>query len=282
MRKLFTSPQRAVAAAGLLLLGAQAAQGQTAYGLLSTSTSAPSLVTFNAMTPGTFTATVPVTALVAGQTLVGLDSRPNTGELFALGYNPTSTQMQLYRLNATTAVLTPVGGILTLDLGSNPGRVGFDFNPTVDRIRVTGSNGINARLNPNNGALAATDINLAYAPSDPNAGGRTPGVAGVAYTNSFIGATATTLYDVEAANARLTTQNPPNNGVLNTVGPLNITNLGPADIDIFFDSASGTNQAYLVAMPAVAPGFPSTTLYQVNLTTGAATAVGQWSRWVRR
>ena len=264
----------AALAAGLCLLGAGAAQAQTAYGLLLNGNSA-NLVTFQVATPGTFSANVPITGLTAGQTLAGLDSRPNTGELSALGYNAPATQAQIYTLNATTGALTQVGPALNLTLGSSAGRVGFDFNPVVDRLRVTGSNGANVRLNPNNGALVATDGFLAYAPTDPNAGGRTPGVAGVAYTNSFIGATATTLYDVDVANSRLTTQNPPNSGVLNTVGPLNLSNLFTADLDILFNPATGANQAYLVTTPAVAVGFPSTTLYQVNLATGAATAVGQ-------
>ncbi|RZK30163.1 MAG: DUF4394 domain-containing protein [Hymenobacter sp.] len=124
---------------GLTLLGSAAAtQAQTIYGLSTTSNIATtSLVTFNATTPGTFATTVPITGFTAGQAIVGIDVRPNTGELFALGYNPTGTQAQLYTINRTTGVVTAIGAALTLNLGTTTARIGFDFNPTVDRIRVT-------------------------------------------------------------------------------------------------------------------------------------------------
>lgn len=260
---------------GLTTLGfaTGAAQAQTAYGLLSPTATTQSVVTFQVTAPGTFTATAAITGLGTGQSLVGLDSRPNTGQVFALGYNAGTTQIQLYTLNVTTGALTTVGAALTLNLGTNLARIGFDFNPTVDRIRLTGSNNSNFRLNPNNGALAATDGNLAYATTDANAA-QTPGVGAVAYTNSYIGSTATTLYDVDEANSRLTIQNPPNNGTLNTVGTISSANTGPTDLDIYFNPTTGTNQAYFVVTPAVVVGFPGTQLSTLNLATGAITSIG--------
>ena len=270
--KHLSTPSRLAVAAALLLLTNASAQAQTAYGL-QTSATATSLVTFQVTAPGTLTATTAITGLGAGQTLVGLDSRPNTGQLFALGYTAATTQVQLYTLDVTTGALTTVGAALTLNLGTNTARIGFDFNPTVDRIRLTGSNNANFRLNPNNGALAATDGNLAYAATDANAA-QTPGVGAVAYTNSYIGATATTLYNIDEANTRLTTQNPPNNGILNTVGALGLSAFGNSDLDIYFNPTTGTNVAYLTAVPAVSPGTTNSNLYTVNLATGAPTLVG--------
>ena len=261
-----------LATTGLLLLTAASAQAQTAYGL-QTSVTTTSLVTFQVTAPGTLTATTAITGLGTGQTLVGLDSRPNTGQLFALGYAAATTQAQLYILNAVTGALTTVGATLVLNLGTNTARIGFDFNPTVDRIRVTGSNNSNFRLNPNNGALAATDGNLAYATTDANAA-QIPGVGAVAYTNSYIGATATALYDVDEANSRLTTQSPPNNGVLNTVGGVGLITLSNSDLDIYFNSTTGTNVTYLTVAPTVTTGNNNSNLYTVNLATGAATLVG--------
>ncbi|MBH8558387.1 DUF4394 domain-containing protein [Hymenobacter negativus] len=272
MQHRSTSQWLAAATAGLLLLNAAPGHAQTVFGL-QTSTTATNLVTFQATAPGTYTATTAITGLGTGQTLVGLDSRPNTGQLFALGYAAATTQVQLYTLNVTTGALTAVGPLLTLNLGTNTARIGFDFNPTVDRIRVTGSNNTNFRLNPNNGALAATDTNLAYATTDPNAA-QTPGIGAVAYTNSYIGASATTLYDVDEANARLTTQIPPNNGTLNTVGALGFANFGSSDLDIYFNTSTGANVGYLTALPNVTPGTTNSSLYTVNLATGATTLVG--------
>ncbi|MBO2012736.1 DUF4394 domain-containing protein [Hymenobacter negativus] len=275
MKHHSTSLRLASLAAGLLLLSTAPAVAQTAYGLISTSATASSLVTFDVTAPNTFTSTVPIIGLAAGQVLVGMDSRPNTGQLYVAGYSVTAMQVQLYVLNVTTGVLTQTGGTVPVNLGSNLGRIGFDFNPTVDRIRLTGSNNTNYRLNPVTGALAATDGNLAYATTDANAG-QSPGVGTVAYTNSYIGATATTLYDIDEANSRLTLQNPPNNGTLNTVGSLGIPTSGTtfnADLDIRYNPSTGTNQAYLSVSTSGTVAFTNQ-LYTVNLTTGATTLVG--------
>ena len=100
---------------------------------------------------------------------------------------------------------------------------GFDFNPTVDRIRVTSDAEQNLRLNPDDGAVTGVDANLAYAAGDPGAG-TTPNVAGSAYTNSFAGAGSTTLFDIDNARHALVIQNPPNDGTLTTVGALGTSN----------------------------------------------------------
>ncbi|GAB3306794.1 DUF4394 domain-containing protein [Hymenobacter tenuis] len=281
-----TSTRRMTARRGGFLLGVAAflataapVAAQTVYGISQGGIPiTASLVTFDVATPGTLTAALPITGLTAGQNLVGIDFRPNTGELFALGYNPTGTQAQLYTLNRTTGAATTIGPALTLNLGTELNRIGFDFNPTVDRIRVTSGARTNFRLNPNNGALAATDGQLTYAPADANTA-QTPAVGSSAYTNSYIGATGTTLYNLDEANSRLVTQLPPNDGVLNTVGtaPLGVTLNGMAqvsDLDIYFNPTTSTNAAYMTVATATGLTAATTTLYTVNLTTGAATAVG--------
>ena len=100
---------------------------------------------------------------------------------------------------------------------------GFDFNPTVDRIRLVTNNDQNLRLNPETGMVAATDgtINPAVAT-----------ITAVAYTNSFAGASTTTLYDIDVASDKLFIQNPPNNGTLTAVGSLGVQALGEAGFDI--------------------------------------------------
>ncbi|WP_022822579.1 DUF4394 domain-containing protein [Hymenobacter norwichensis] len=276
-RKITSRPFR-TALLGLAALGLSvgAAQAQTVYGLSTTSTTTSSLVTFSATTPGTFSATLPITGVTAGQTLVGIDVRPNTGEVFALGYNPTGTVAQLYTISRTTGAATAIGAALTLNLGTNVARIGFDFNPTVDRIRVTSGANTNFRLNPNNGALAATDGALAYATTDTNAG-QTPGIGSSAYTNSYIGSTGTTLYNLDETASRLVTQVPPNNGTLNTVGALGVATNGvlqASDLDIYFNPSNGTNVAYMSTTIATGLTTATSTLYTVNLSTGNATSVG--------
>ena len=86
---------------------------------------------------------------------------------------------------------------------------GIDFNPTVDRLRVVTSTGLNFRVNPITG-LPAT----ATPYGNINGSGVT-GVSATAYTNSYTQALTggvTTLYTLDAASNSLYIQTPPNNG----------------------------------------------------------------------
>lgn len=213
-----------------------------------------------------------VTGLASGQTVVGADFRPRTGDLYILGYNSANNEARLYTLG-TGGGLVPVGAAnFTLNLGS--GAIGFDFNPTVDLIRVVAANRANYRLRPD-GTIAATDGQLTYAAGDPNAAA-TPSIGAAAYTNSYLASEVTTLYDYDESLNILATQNPPNSGMLNTVGPSNIVGIGipsARDMDIAFDSATSTNQAFLSVANTVA-STTSSSLYTINLSTGAATLIG--------
>lgn len=243
--------------------------GRIVYGL----TSNAYLVSFDSDAPGTIRSHAAISGITAGQALVGLDSRPLTGQLYAMGYNATTGESQLYTINPVTAAATAINTTPVV-LATGLTQISFDFNPTVDRIRVTAANGNNYRLHPLTGAIAATDVALAYAVGDIHAGA-TPAIAAGAYTNSYIGTTATQLYNYDITQNSITLQDPPNNGTLNTKGASGIT-VNPADpsvdMDIYFNSATGTNQALLAANTG------SSTfdfLYSINLTTGAATPIGR-------
>src|SRR6185503_3228958 len=188
-------------------------------------TAANNLVRFSSATPGTIDATVPITGLQAGESVLGIDVRPATLQLYLLG-----STSRLYTLDQGTGVATQVGaGAFTPAL--NGTSFGFDFNPTVDRIRVISDADQNLRLNPDTGTVAATDTVLAYAAGDANAG-QNPNAVGAAYTNNFAGATTTVLYDIDSGRDVLVTQNPPNNGTLNTVGALGVDTSDVVGFDI--------------------------------------------------
>jgi hypothetical protein len=53
-------------------------------------------------------------------------------------------------------------------LGRHHASFGFDFNPTVDRIRVVSNTGQNLRLHPVTGVVASTDTPLTFAATDLN------------------------------------------------------------------------------------------------------------------
>ncbi|MCC6412533.1 MAG: DUF4394 domain-containing protein, partial [Saprospiraceae bacterium] len=90
-------------------------QAQTTYGL-----SGSTLITFDASAPGSVMASSTVTGIMAGQTIEGLDCRPATGELYALGYNSTTGEARLYVINPATATATAMG-MAAINLGANLG-----------------------------------------------------------------------------------------------------------------------------------------------------------------
>ena len=177
----------------------------------------------------------------------------STGQLLALG-----SSNRLYILNTATGAATIVGTVpfSTLLTGT---AFGFDFNPTVDRIRVVSNSGQNLRLNPNDGTVAAVDAAL-----NPT----TAKISAAAYTNSFAGSTATVLYDIDYTTGKLFKQDPPNAGTLVEVGSLGVI---PTESN-GFDIGGTSNKAWALLTVG-----GTTKLYNINLTSGAATAVGTYT-----
>lgn len=237
-------------AAGALALPAASSAAELIAGV----TSANRLMLVASDSPGNVRYQTPVDGLAAGETLVGIDVRPATGRLYGLG-----STGQLYIVDVATGGASAVGSPTGLD-GSS---FGFDFNPSVDRIRVTSDNDQNLRLNPDTGALAATDTPLQYAAGDAGAGSN-PSVGAAAYTPAAFGA-ATTLFDIDSARDVLVTQVPPNNGTLNTVGALGIDVGEPNGFDVGSDGV-----AYAALRRA---GQATPELHTIDLASGRATPV---------
>ena len=108
----------------------------------------------------------PITGLATGESIVGIDFRPEPPfmRLYAL-----ADTGQLYLIsNPESGVATPVtpGPPPTLK-GT---WFGIDFDPLEDRLRVVSDSEQNLRVDPDTGALVATDGDLVYAAGDPNAG----------------------------------------------------------------------------------------------------------------
>ena len=218
-------------------------------------TASNQLVRFGPTTPGTAAVPVAVTGLQDGETLLGIDVRPATGQLYGLG-----STSRLYVIDAASGVATGFAPFSPTLTGTT---FGFDFNPTVDRIRVISDSGQNLRLNPITGLLATNDGALAYAPGDSGAG-MTPATTAAAYTNSTASATTTALFDIDTDRDVLVLQSPPNNGTLNTVGALGVNATAANGFDV---APGGSAYAALITGGI-------TNLATINLTTGAATIVG--------
>jgi hypothetical protein len=240
----------ALTAASALAVPGAASAAEAFYGV----TQDNRLVTFQSDNVTNVEPSHAITGLPGGENIVGLDVRPLNGQLYALG--KTS---RLYVINPRTGAARQVGATPFIPALAGAS-FGFDFNPTVDRIRVTSDAEQNLRLNPDDGTVTGVDTNLAYAPGDPGAG-TNPNVGGSGYTNSFAGATSTTLFDIDNARHALVIQNPPNDGTLTTVGALGTNNNAVA-----FDIGEG-NVGY-----AVLNGEQNRqNLFRIDLTNGHAT-----------
>jgi hypothetical protein len=243
-------------------------------------TTASGLVTFDTATPGQLQVQPMSGFVTSGEVVIGLDTRPATGELFAVTA-PVGVManaiVRTYVVNRATAVATHVGTIPSTVPGASSLPSGVDFNPLVDRIRVVQTNNENFRINPNNGTLVGDDANLTYAAPatgpvvalahDRNVAPGPPGTPPPAGAR-------TTLYGIDSGSDRLVTQGGvdgaspggPNGGPIAAVGQLGVSVVDGSDPG--FDIASdGT--AYAALRTAVSPA-----LYTVNLATGAATPIG--------
>lgn len=235
-------------------LAAAPASAETVFGLTSSR-----IVTFDSSSPGTVLSSSPITGLTGNVSLKGIDFRPADGQLYALGTNGN-----LYRLtaNGNAYQATDLGALSAAPGGSS---TGFDFNPTVDRLRITTDTDQNLRVNPNTsppGVMVDGAITLNTSSNVD--------LVGSAYTNSFLGASSTTLYGLDAFTDALVRSTDANAGsyVNSAVGgglfrPLGVT-FSNADL-VGFDISGTTNAGFF----NLNDGF-----FSVNLTTGAATRIG--------
>jgi len=250
------------------------------------------LLRFNSNSPNTTTSAT-ITGLAATETVVGLDIRPATGQYFVLVLDSTTKAVRLANIDPQSGATTPVGvGSISLvdaagsaiTFGSTTS-FGIDFNPAVDRLRVVTSTGFNFRINPTTGAAvdgdfggaagSVTDVN-----PDKSANGGTTTVDGTAYTNSFAGTKFTTQYTIDSTTGKLFIQTPPNGGAQTagttiTVGgvPLIFTAVNGFDIPASVQ-AKASNAAVNGSGFAALTSAGTTSLYSINLASGAATKLG--------
>jgi hypothetical protein len=236
------------------------------------------LISFNAGQPRKILSTRPLTGLQVGETILGIDYRVHRGVLYALGDTG-----RLYTIDVEKGLATQVGnGKFAVSLDGS--EYGFDFNPSVDRIRVVSANGHNLRLHPDTGAVIDSDQKtigvqldgqFAYVAGDRNAGQK-PTIAAAAYTYNKVNEKITTNYAIDAKLGVLVMQGSreghtpvvsPNTGQLSTVGSLGV---GEA-ARVAFDIADVSNVAFAAFTKS---GAASSKFYLVDLETGKATFLG--------
>lgn len=228
---------------GVLALTLAAAAPAHAATLFAT-TPNDRLVQFDSASPNTLGPSVDVTGLQQNESILGIDFRPATGQLYALG-----SASRLYTINTTTGVATLVGPLTVTLSGTD---FGFDFNPVSDRIRIVSDANQNLSVDPAN-AYAMPDGNLTYGTM------QVPNVPAAAFSNNFAGATSTNLYVIDTNANTLLMQNE-TSGQLSMIGPLNVN---PSDF-IGFDIGRDNTAFFLSEI----------FLHAVNLSTGDAPSMG--------
>jgi hypothetical protein len=259
------NPRTGVAAAtAALILTALAPAGAEAAQRLYGVTAGGRLVTFNSDSPGAVRASKRISGLRKGEAIAAIDVRPSNSGLYAV-----TDAGRLYTVAAPTGRATAVSAN-PFGLSLQGRRVGLDFNPTVDKLRVVSDENQNFRVDPITGQVldgdpaqpgVQPDRDLSYEPADP-AAGSDPQVGSVAYTDNTPGATTTRLFGIDVARGTLVLQDPPNQGLLSTVGSVGTRARRAVGFDIARD---GT--AFLASRAAGR----SVRLYRVDLGTGRAT-----------
>jgi len=220
-----------------------------------------------ATAPQTIVSQCAISGLKPGEQLLGIDYRVARGVLYALGRSG-----QLYTIDTTQCAASPVGnGIGWPLLGA---RVGIDFNPTVDRLRVVTEAGQNLRVHPDTGRVVdgQPDTLLGYVNTDPHAG-QALRVVAAGYTYNKDNDKLTTNYAIDLGQSQLVmmgsheTKVPPvspNTGRVMSVGPLGVDGVVEADLDI----------SDLKNQPLAMLRTDQSRLYRIDLSTGRATLIG--------
>lgn len=269
------SPRRSIAALALAAVALSAAGGaahaETIWGYTN---AGQNLVSFSSAAPNTILTTAQVTGMNAGDSLRGIDFRAN-GTLYGLG-----AQGRLYTINTATAVATQVGSG-TFAVGLNGTSFGFDFADGVaggaDAVHITSDTARQWLINPDTGAVIDLDSGapgvqtpplLAYVAGDPRFG-QTPAAVGLAcvLTGSPGSTPGIDRFAIDFNSdtlLRFTTST----GAATTIGSMGVDAQIRSSLD--YSALSGVMYASMFI-----PGsMGKTSLYSINLNTGAATIVG--------
>lgn len=255
--------------AGLTGPGQEVPRGASIFGVDDRNT----LVSFGRQNPTVEAARrVPITGLQTGDTVVGVDFRAHAAAAGDRRLYALTTGSRLYTVDTTSGVAVPVAST-AFSPAVNGTAFGVDFNPQANLLRVHSDREQDLRVNPFvSPVTAVADSSLAYALGDPNVG-QNPNVAGTAYTNSVAGSSVTDLFAIDSDRDALVFLQTPNSGRLKTVGQLGVNTTAAVGFDIFGAGAG------VSAGPAYATlttdGASRSRLYTVNLTSGAATLVGE-------
>jgi hypothetical protein len=267
MRRAVAAAAAVAAATTAVVVGGAGSSSAQATGLRAFGISADGtlMATFTTDRPQVLDWVRAITGLVGDRVLVGIDIRPQDGLMYGVGDNGG-----IYTIKTPPqtpdVVVTKVSQLTVPLYGTD---FGVDFNPAADRLRVISDNAQNLRHNLAD-HTTLEDAVLTTPPSPSPA----RGITAAAYTNNDLNpGTATTLFGLNTSTDQVVIQSPANNGTTAPTGAFG-ADIGPnAGFDIYSDLTGGKTTSVSGFAVATPPGGAST-LYGVNLLTGAATSIG--------
>jgi hypothetical protein len=249
-----------LAALGLVLLAAARAAAIEVFGV-GAGMEVNQVFVFDTATPGIFNGSG-LNGLVTGDVLVGIEVRPASGGVLALAVGGGGVT-RLYRIDMVTRTATPIAFSFPGTFGATT--FGMDVDPVTDSVRIVnnlasdgpGGNSNSFRLDPDTGALLGVDPDLDF--TGPG-GGSAPEVA-IAFSASG------EAFGIVSGSDRLVRNGGAGSGfeTLQDVGPLGVDTSAVAGFDI----GGSPEQGF-----AVLDVGGATSLYTIDLATGAATLVG--------
>lgn len=255
MVRMTTTAATLLGCAALCAMGTQAKSE-----IVAATTFQNFLITWDSADPTNILTGVAIQGLAQNETVLGLDARPSTGQLFALG-----SFGRLYTVDQITGQATRVG-TTPFSPALNGSNFGTDFNPTNDTLRVMSNAEQNLRINPGTAAITADPNVRPFSTGEgtnPNSN-----IVHLAYSNNTGTATTTTLFGIDTGRDALVSFNSPNDGTWSNIGALNFdaTELGG------FDVSGATGTAFATMVNA---GQSRSTFGTINTTTGAFTPINE-------
>ncbi len=213
---------------------------------------------YSTSNPETVISSAMITGLQSSEKVLGIDFRPKTGQLYALGSNS-----RVYIVDPNSGIATfafsfsTSTGTQVLLSGTS---FGVDFNPQVDRLRIISNTGQNLRVVPDNAAMGVAGTTFV----DGSINVQPASVNGVAYDNNIAGTPSTELYALDLNTDQLYEIDPPNAGILVEPLPVKLKLEGDGGFDIAPRNSNVTTDIGL----ALYDVNKKSTLFQIDIETG--------------
>lgn len=210
-----------------------------------------------------------VEGLEDGDTLVDLDARPATGQLFGATDSSRIVAIAVEDDGEMNFEATYQGPSFAEEFDFGRAPQAFDFNPTVDLLRLYADGRDNARADPEDGSIVEVDGEVSYVSDEPEE----PEAVATAYTNSAGMPETTTQFAIDANNdVALAVLDDPNEGTLEDPHQITLNGEGlelaaaaPVSLDIVSDGKGEEMANNTAFVSLVADGYDDSMIHTLDV-----------------